>query len=130
MTKSTSWTLTNSTPATDAPIRVFYMRGDDDATASYRVERLVDGRLIVQVAFGATMPDTASRLYARAHAARLLAMCLDTVADLNRELDLGVAEEDIEIFSNRVEIRGAGAVLASAIFFGETIAEVLFNNYA
>ncbi len=129
--RPTTWTLTHSIPAVAAPIRVFYLKDDNGLPAMYRVERLEsDDSLRVWVAFGDTEPTLGRRgeLYARAHAARMLAMCLDTIADLESEDPLEVNEP--EISRSVVAVIGPGAVLATAAFFGEDIAEILFNTYA
>lgn len=129
MNKPTVWTLNDTNPRTDAPIRVFELTSDDGTEVSYRVERLSSGRLFVKVVFGDNRYPPAKFAYARAHAARLVAQIWDTIGDVLTTGDEPFEVDDPQHGRNHVEISGPAAVLVTAAYFGDA-ADALFNAYA
>jgi len=124
--KPTTWTVTES--STPAPIRMFGLVADDGTEAYYRIQRETTGRIVVTVRFQEPTSTAVAKIYARAHAARFLAQTLDTIADFmigdDEPLDI---DAEPTMIGCTVELAGAGAVLATAAFFGENAADELFN---
>lgn len=114
-----TWSVIIGPAAEQAPIRTITLKQEKHGhIATVRIERQLDGRQFVTYLFD----HPKSPYYARAEAARALAVVYDTLGDIRSSPDEWIdVDNNPMLIGARLEVSGRDALLVSYAFFGECL---------